>query len=40
MTRQGFPLPDHPIVRLMGVERAARYFPKALPWVFAHFARP
>lgn len=38
--RDGFPLPDHPIVRWLGVPMAARYFPKALPHVFAHFARP
>ncbi|HXI56155.1 MAG TPA: nucleotide disphospho-sugar-binding domain-containing protein [Polyangia bacterium] len=38
--RDGFPLPDHPIVRLLGVARAARYFPSALPWVFEYFARP
>jgi UDP:flavonoid glycosyltransferase YjiC (YdhE family) len=38
--RAGFPLPDHPIVRLLGVERAARHFPVALPFVFRHFARP
>lgn len=38
--RDGFPLPDHPIVRLLGVEMAAKYFPKALPKVFAHFAAP
>jgi UDP:flavonoid glycosyltransferase YjiC (YdhE family) len=36
----GFPLPDHPIVRLLGVKLATQYFPKALPHVFAHFARP
>jgi UDP:flavonoid glycosyltransferase YjiC (YdhE family) len=36
----GFPLPDHPIVRLLGVRLAERYFPRALPWVFRHFARP
>jgi UDP:flavonoid glycosyltransferase YjiC (YdhE family) len=40
VVREGFPLPDHPIVRWLGVELAARYFPKALPWVFNHFARP
>jgi UDP:flavonoid glycosyltransferase YjiC (YdhE family) len=40
VAREGFPLPDHPIVRLLGVDLAARYFPKALPWVFDHFARP
>lgn len=39
-TRDGFPLPDHPIVRLLGVERAAQHFGKALPFVFAHFAAP
>jgi UDP:flavonoid glycosyltransferase YjiC (YdhE family)/uncharacterized protein (DUF2141 family) len=39
-TRRDFPLPDHPIVRLLGEERAAPHFPKALPYVFAHFARP
>lgn len=38
--RDGFPLPDHPIVRLLGVERAAHHFPAALPFVFRHFARP
>ncbi len=38
--RDGFPMPDHPLVRLFGEKRAARYFPMALPKVFAHFARP
>jgi UDP:flavonoid glycosyltransferase YjiC (YdhE family) len=38
--RDGFPLPDHPIVRLLGERVAARYFPVALPKVFDHFARP
>ncbi len=38
--REGFPLPDHPIVRLLGEDRAARHFPKAAPFVFAHFAKP
>lgn len=38
--REGFPLPEHPIVRLLGVELARRHFPKALPAVFRHFARP
>jgi UDP:flavonoid glycosyltransferase YjiC (YdhE family)/uncharacterized protein (DUF2141 family) len=38
--RRAFPLPDHPMVRLLGEERAARHFPTALPYVFAHFARP
>ena len=36
----GYPLPDHPIVRLLGPRLAAQYFPRALPWVFRHFAAP
>jgi UDP:flavonoid glycosyltransferase YjiC (YdhE family) len=28
------------MVRLLGKDLAARHFPKALPWVFDHFARP
>lgn len=38
--RDGFPLPDHPIVKLLGVDLAAKHFHKALPFVFRHFARP
>lgn len=38
--RDGFPLPDHPAVRWLGEKLAAKYFPRALPWVFRHFARP
>ena len=38
--REQWPMPDHPIVRLLGVARAAVHFPKALPFVFRHFARP
>lgn len=38
--REGFPLPDHPVVRLLGERVAAKYFPKAMPWVFRHFAAP
>lgn len=38
--RAAWPLPDHPIVRLLGEARAARHFARALPWVFDHFARP
>lgn len=38
--REGFPLPEHPIVRLLGEQMAARYFPKALPAVFRYFAEP
>jgi UDP:flavonoid glycosyltransferase YjiC (YdhE family) len=37
---QEFPLPDHPIVSLLGVRLAARYFPRARAAVFRHFARP
>jgi len=38
--RERFPLPDHPIVKLLGERMAAEYFPRALPFVFRHFARP
>jgi UDP:flavonoid glycosyltransferase YjiC (YdhE family) len=38
--RESFPVPDHPIVSLLGIERAARYWPKALPTAFAHFVAP
>jgi UDP:flavonoid glycosyltransferase YjiC (YdhE family) len=38
--RDGWPMPDHPIVRLLGERIAARYFPRALPRVFDHFAQP
>lgn len=40
MIRSRFPLPEHPIVRLLGQRLATEYFPRALPWVFAHFAAP
>jgi UDP:flavonoid glycosyltransferase YjiC (YdhE family) len=40
MVRSEFPMPDHPIVRLLGERMAARYFPLALPKVLAHFAAP
>jgi UDP:flavonoid glycosyltransferase YjiC (YdhE family) len=40
LVRENWPVPDHPIVRLVGVSRAERYFPQALPKVFAHFAAP
>ncbi len=38
--RTGFPLPEHPIVRILGVRMAAQYFPRVIPKVFAHFAAP
>lgn len=38
--RDGFPLPDHPIINLVGEEMATRYFPVAMPRVFNHFAKP
>lgn len=38
--RERFPVPDHPIVKLLGLEMASRYFPQAMPKVFAHFAKP
>ena len=38
--RARYPMPDHPIVRMLGVEMAEKYFPIAMPKVFAHFAKP
>jgi UDP:flavonoid glycosyltransferase YjiC (YdhE family) len=38
--RDEFPVPDHPIVKLVGAKRAAHYFPRVVPKVFAHFAAP
>ena len=38
--RERFPVPDHPIVSMLGHERAARYWPRALPLAFAHFVAP
>lgn len=40
LERASFPVPDHPIVNLIGAERAARYLPQALPLAFRHFAAP
>jgi UDP:flavonoid glycosyltransferase YjiC (YdhE family) len=33
-------MPDHPIVTVLGVRLAERYFPRAVPHVFQHFASP
>ncbi len=38
--RSAWPMPDHPIVSLLGSRLAAQYFPRALPFVFDHFAAP
>ncbi|HET7544034.1 MAG TPA: nucleotide disphospho-sugar-binding domain-containing protein [Polyangiaceae bacterium] len=38
--RASFPVPDHPIVSLVGATRAARHWPKVLPVAFAHFVAP
>jgi len=38
--RERFPLPDHPILKLVGLARAEKYYLLALPKVFAHFAKP
>lgn len=38
--RERWPIPDHPLIRLLGEARVAEYFPKAIPHVFAHFAAP
>jgi UDP:flavonoid glycosyltransferase YjiC (YdhE family) len=38
--RQAFPVPDHPLLRILGESLTARYFPVAMPKVFAWFAKP
>jgi UDP:flavonoid glycosyltransferase YjiC (YdhE family) len=38
--RSTFPIPEHPLVRLLGVKRVARGYRFALPLVFQHFTRP
>lgn len=38
--RRRFPIPDHAIVRLLGVERVEKGFDRALPFVLRHFAAP
>lgn len=38
--REGFPVPDHPIVQLLGEALTEQYFPQAIPRVFQHFADP
>lgn len=38
--REAFPVPDHPLLRLLGETVTARYFPVAMPHVFDWFAKP
>jgi UDP:flavonoid glycosyltransferase YjiC (YdhE family) len=38
--RTAFPVPDHPILGWLGEELTERYFPRAVPHVFRHFASP
>jgi UDP:flavonoid glycosyltransferase YjiC (YdhE family) len=38
--RSGFPVPDHPIIDYLGESLTAKYFPRAIPHVFRHFASP
>lgn len=38
--RTRFPVPDHPIIRWLGEAMTEKYFPKAIPRVFRHFASP
>jgi UDP:flavonoid glycosyltransferase YjiC (YdhE family) len=38
--RERFPMPDHPIVRLIGEKIAERFFPFAMPMLFRYFAAP
>ncbi len=38
--RSSFPVPDHPIIGWLGEAMTEKYFPKAIPHVFRHFASP
>jgi UDP:flavonoid glycosyltransferase YjiC (YdhE family) len=38
--RDAFPVPDHPMVKLVGERMAAKFFPRVMPKVFAAFAKP
>jgi len=38
--RTAFPVPEHPMVALLGEQLAARFFPYAMPAAFASFAAP
>jgi UDP:flavonoid glycosyltransferase YjiC (YdhE family) len=38
--RDAFPVPDHPMVKLVGETMAAKFFPMVMPKVFAAFAKP
>jgi UDP:flavonoid glycosyltransferase YjiC (YdhE family) len=38
--RLAFPMPDHPLVRVLGVELAGKHFPRYLPSVLRYFASP
>ncbi|HWO08010.1 MAG TPA: nucleotide disphospho-sugar-binding domain-containing protein [Polyangiaceae bacterium] len=38
--RSAFPVPDHPIIGWLGEALTERYFPRAMPHVFRHFASP
>jgi UDP:flavonoid glycosyltransferase YjiC (YdhE family) len=38
--RDAFPIPEHPLIRMLGVERVARRYRFALPLMFRHYARP
>jgi len=39
-TRERFPVPDHPIVRLLGMPIVEKIFPIVLPVICRHFATP
>jgi UDP:flavonoid glycosyltransferase YjiC (YdhE family) len=38
--RDAFPVPDHPMVKLVGETVAAKFFPRVMPKVLAEFAAP
>jgi UDP:flavonoid glycosyltransferase YjiC (YdhE family) len=38
--RERFPVPEHPIVRLLGYDRVAPHMHRAMPFMLEYFARP
>lgn len=38
--RSRFPVPDHPIIGILGESMTEKYFPLAIPRVFSHFVAP
>jgi UDP:flavonoid glycosyltransferase YjiC (YdhE family) len=38
--RARWPVPDHPLIGVLGLATVERHFETALPWMFRHFAAP